>query len=377
MAKRPVKPATETAATETAPTETAPAKTAPAKTAPAETLAAETPAATKAAPKARPAKAATGADHGPLLARLADPADAGDLVDVIVDFVIDRPVSAYVDADRVLAAIDRALDARLTAKAIAEHVEPMIAREQARLMARPDEKVADWLTPEAKAELARLAALPVRVDEQVVRNFAEQPQVRDMLRSFVEDTLSRFISAFKPGGAGGGVAGAVGRSAFGFASKVSGGLMGGLGEQVEAQLKKAATGFVQTSMPAMVERMISQITAPETAKRMAQTQSMAFEGALKLPVSRIARIWAKVDTHDLMLTLPGLIAHNLARPEIRAGIRAEVAAMLAVVGAEPVRALLADEAQVAAIKADARAIGLPLLAEGTLHGPILAWLARG
>jgi hypothetical protein len=334
------------------------------------------PAETDGAAEAAPAPAGA-SPHAGLLARLAAPEDAGELIDLIVDFVIDRPVSAYVDADRVLAAIDRALDERITAKAIAEHLEPFIAREQARLMARPDEQVAHWLTAEAQAELAKLAAQPIKVDEKVVRRFADQPQVRDMLRSFVEDTLSRFISAFKPGGAGGGVAGAVGRGAFGFASKVSGGLMGGLGEQVEAQLKKAATGFVQTSLPGMIERMVTQLAAPETARRMVKTQGMALDGALKTPVSRIARMWAKVDTHGLMAAMPGLIAHNLARPEIRAGILSEVGALLAVVGAQPVRTLLADEGQVLGIKADARAIGIPLFAEGVANGPILAWLARG
>lgn len=366
MAKSPAKPAADKSDADKSDAETGEA---PAK-APAKARAAKPS-------TAKPSAAATPTQYAGLLARLADPADAGALVDVVVDFALDRPVSAYVEADRVLAAIDRVLDERLTAKAIAEHVEPFVAREQARLMTRPEETVADWLNEAAQAALAELAAQPIKVDEKVVRRFADQQQVRDMLRSFVEDTLSRFISAFKPGGAGGGVAGSVGRGLFGAASKMSGGLMGGLGEQIEAQLKKAATGFVQTSMPAMIERMITQLSAPETARRMVKTQTMAFEGALKTPVSRIAKVWAKVDTHAVMLTVPGLIAHNLARPEIRAGIRAEVAAMLAVAGAEPVRALLADEAQVAAIKADARAIGLPMLAEGTLHGPILAWLAKG
>lgn len=343
------------------------------------------------APAKSPAKApATGAGPSPapategetvglarLLARLADPADAGDLCDRAVDFALARPVSAYVDAERLLAALDRVLDVRFTARAIAEHVEPALKREQARLMARTEEQVADWLTAEAQAELRRLAAQPIEVDEKVVRRFVEQDQVRAMLRSFVEDTLERFISAFKPGGSGGGVAGAVGRSAFGFASKVSGGLMGGLADQLEGQLKKAATGFVQTSMPAMVERMIGQLTAPETAQRMGRTQTLAFDGAMKTPVSKVARIWARIDLHGLLQTVPGLIAHNLARPEIRAGIREEVAAMLAVIGAEPVRALFVDAAHVEALKADVRALGLPMLAEAAVDGPLIEWLRRG
>jgi len=309
-----------------------------------------------------------------LKTRLGTPADAGAFLGLAFDFALAQPVSTYVLADRILAHLDHALSEPRLVEWTERHLRPFLERERARAKERGD-RVRDWMTAELQAELRALAAKPVELDPKMVERLVRQDSVRHMLRSVVQETLDRFVDTLRPGGQGGGLLGSVGRSAFGFASRASKGILGNISSQIESQLKSAVTGFVQSSMNMMLDRVVHIIRSPEMRRQLSRSGVALYDEVVK---SKTTDIWefvmARVDLDDLLEAIPGQLAHNLERPAIRDGLLAEVAAFLDVEGERPVSTLLAPES-VASLRADVIDIGTPLLGALAQTPAFAAWEA--
>lgn len=273
-----------------------------------------------------------------LISALSTPEAAEALAGALFDFLIDKPIGHYLKAERVLPHLDAAFQEHFSERIIQAHLAPMVDREEARVTARQD-TLRDWLTAEAIAELRAMAARPVQVDRRLAERLVQQPAVREMVSSIVQETLDRFISTFRPGGSGGGIAGRMGRRAAGLA----GGVLGGVGAQLESQLKRAARQFVSGSMDGMLSRVVQIASSPETAQRAGRMKLSAFEAALDQPLSEVWRVVRPhVPQEDLFEILPGLLAHNLNREGIRDGLLEEARAALAIEGERTVRDWMAE-----------------------------------
>lgn len=300
-----------------------------------------------------------------LLKGLGDAEAAGALVGAGFDFALAQPVRTYVDPERLLGHLDRALDERVVEAYLRDHVRPFFDREAERAVAR-DDRVGDWLTAEAQAELRALAAKPVEFDRRFLEGLVKQDSVRHMLRSVIEETLDRFVQSFKQ----------TMSSLSGGRLGMGKGLLGGITGQIEQQLQRAVGSFVGGSMNLMLERLVAILSSPETARQLGRSKLQAYDAAVKTPTRKVAKSALKAPLDDLLETVPGLIAHNLARPEVRVGIVAEVEAFLAIEGERPVGDLLADEDAVAALRGEVVEVAGPLLSAFAEDPGFLAWLAE-
>ena len=258
-----------------------------------------------------------------LQARLA--ADAETLCALAVDHVFATPLATFIHPDRVDLWLDHAFDEGLFRDAIERHARGFVAREGARAHERGD-TLRDYLPAEAQAELRALAARPVRVERKTLERLVDQDAVREILRAMVQETLDRFVESARPGGTGGGLIGAVGRGAIGIAGRASRGLLGGIGSQIEDALRAGVGAFVSGSMGMLVERFITILMQPETGARLGRMRLSTYDRAMS---ATTASLWDAVATEDaaigdLLETLPGVLAHNLDRPEVRAIVRAEL-----------------------------------------------------
>ncbi len=310
----------------------------------------------------------------PLAAALTQPDAARALAEVAVDFLLDQPVGRLVRAEAVLPTLDRLLDERLVERAAGAHMRPFIDREIARAKVRGD-VVGDWLTAEAQAELRSLAARPIKIERRVVERVVKQPQVKELIRQVVRDTLERFVETIKTGGDDAGAVGSLGRKAFGFANRATAGVLGAVGGAVEAKLTSALNAFVANNLDGVLDKVVAVATSPDTARQISKGATHVFDEAMRFPGEKVAKHAETLPWSDLLEPLPGLLAHNLGRDALRRGIVEEVEAALKVEGAQPLRALWADEAAVAAAKADAVAVFAPLFVDFANHPGYLAWLA--
>lgn len=265
-----------------------------------------------------------------LKAALKNEAAASALVGLIFDHVTAQPVSQLLRPERILAHIDAALDEGALERQIDRHLRPWFDREAERLDGRREERVRDWLTAEAIAELRALAAKPVQLDKAQIERFVHQPGVKQMITSVVKETIERFISALNPSNLFGG-----GRRGLG--------LMGGITGQFEAQIQRVARSFIDTSMESMLTRVAQLMASPETARQLGRMKLSGFESTLE---RRICDLWqAGADAlprDDLLEILPGLIAHNLSRPALRDALLDEVKRWLEIEGDRPLGEVMAD-----------------------------------
>lgn len=299
-------------------------------------------------------------------------ADAGGLCRLAADFVLDRPVGAFIDPVRVDFWLDHAFDEGAAHAAVEAHVQGFVEREQARAKARGD-SIRDWISAEAQAELRAFAARPVVFERETLKRWVDQDAVRSILQAIVRETLDRFVDTVKPGGSGGGLVGAVGRRTLGFASRAGRGLLGGLGGQLEEILRGAVQSFVGGSMGLMVDRMVDILMQPETQRQLGRLRLSTYERAMGTATVEIFDAAAgEPALEELLEVLPGLIAHNLDRPEVRDLLRAEVTRWVEAEGARPIRSFLPAE-NIEALRDELAALVEPMVIEFVASDGFGAW----
>jgi len=262
--------------------------------------------------------------HTALVDQLSDDTQAKLLVGLGFDFLMGQPVNRFVSPERVLAHVREALRPSHVERVLLEHVRPFFDRDLERAGVRND-RLEDYLTPEALTLFRHLAEQPVTLDRRFLEGFVEQEAVRHLLRVVVEETISRFVQMLKPGGSKG---------------PFSKGLFAKLGAQMESQLQRAATAFVSTSLDFLLKRLAQVLATPETEQQLGRLRREGF---------------------------------NLARDEIQEAILAEAEAALLKEGKRLVGELVEPEA-VARWRNQSLEIGGPLLAEFACTAELKAWL---
>jgi hypothetical protein len=293
------------------------------------------------------------------LARLTDDEDVGRLVGVAFDFLMHQPVSRFVTAAQVLNHLELALRPAHVRRVMKEHLRQGLEREQERARAHQD-RLGSYLTGEAREILLHLAARPVRLNPQLLEGIIGHDAVRHLVRVVVVETLGRFIQLLRP---------AAGTGPLGK------GLFARLGAQMEVQLSKVAGGFVASSLDFLLGRLANVLATVETEEQLGRLRAEGIEAALQLRTSTLWDLSEDLDLEEILEVVPGLVEHNLGRPEVREAILAEAAAALEVEGERTLAELLEPEA-VATWRADFVELAGPLLSELVGTGPFEQWLIR-
>lgn len=297
------------------------------------------------------------------MAHLSDDA-LRELLDLGFDHACQRPLSDFVDPARVLAALDASCDVakveRWQTRVWKPLRERLIDRAQASTLT-----LGAWLPDEATTAIAEMLAAPAPIPRKVIDELVASEQVRDNIRTTLQDSLTNFIQrATAPAGASGAGAGGGIRDALGWgARKVAAagrGILSGMSEELQRQLQDRVRDFVDGSVAVVQSRIAEKLASEDTARALGRRRRKAFLSVLRRTEAEVAR-GARRAPHDRIDPLvPKVVAHNLAREEVRAAIRDEVAAVLAELSTQPLGALL-DEA------------GLREAARGALHAHGLAF----
>jgi len=299
------------------------------------------------------------------------------LCDLGFDYLCDRPFGEVVDVDEVLAAIDATHDPSVVTRVLQRWVTPSRERLVARAAASTL-TLSVWLPEPLKdaiaAELGKPAPIPQKLIDEVVASEGVRDAVREMLREQLQSFITRVSNAGSSGSSGssggGGLRGAIGLGAraFGAAGKS---LLGGLAEQLQDKVRE----FVDGSVEALQARIAKQLADPATAEALGKRRKKAFLKFLETKESKAAETVKKAPHELIQGYVPQVVAHNLARTELREAVRGEVEAVLADLGKGTVGDAL-DTLGLRTIARDAlRTHGL-VLARGFAASPeVAAWWA--
>lgn len=301
------------------------------------------------------------------------------LCDLGFDHLCARPFGEIVDAGRVMAAIDATHDPAVVTRVLSRWVTP--GRE--RLLARAAESaltLSVWLPDSLRDTLAERLGRPAPIPQKLIDEVVASEGVRDAVREMLREQLQSFVarvggsaggsSGSSGGGGGGGLRGAIGLGAraFGAAGKS---LLGGLAEQLQDKVRE----FVDGSVEALQQRIAARLADPATAEALGKRRKKAFLKFLETKESKAAATLRNAPHDEIVGYVPTVVAHNLARKELREAVSAEVEAVLADLGKNTVGEVL-DELGLRTLAREAmRTHGLALARSFAASPEVAAWWA--
>jgi hypothetical protein len=161
------------------------------------------------------------------------------------------------------------------------------------------------------------------------------------------------------GGAGLGIRDALGWGARA-AAAAGKGLLGGIGGEIQKQLQDRVRDVVDGSMAMVQARIADRLASDETARTLGAARRRAFLGLLEMTEADAAKSVRRTPFDKLDSLVPKVIAHNLARAEVREVVRDEIRAVVAELARQTVGELLDEAGLRDAARAALHAHGLPI-----------------
>jgi hypothetical protein len=302
--------------------------------------------------------------------RRVDPDALRDLIDLAFDFAAAQRISAFVELEDVLEAIDQASAPERLARGIARFVAPSRQRLLAGFAAS-ERRLESWLPPVVKDGLAAFLGQPVRVPPEVIDEAVRSQKTREAVRAMLSEAVTSMVErAFKvPGGRGV-------KSVVGLAGAAGRGLFGGLGAEVQRQFQERLRDFVDFGVQLVLDRIAERLRSEETARSLGKRRRRGFLDLMGQTEAWAARHAQAVPFSLLDAMTPAIVTHNLLRAEVRALLRDEIAAALAELDTQTVGELLEELGLKALVRDKLHARLGPLAAAFVATPEVAAWQAR-
>jgi hypothetical protein len=255
-----------------------------------------------------------------------DDAALTQFLDAAFDFLCTR---RHIAADRLIAAIDTATSPERTTRFIGRFIAPA----RSRLLARARESqllLGVWLPAPAKEALAQILGTPAPIPREIIDEIVHSERVRHDVREMLLESVSNVVAKAFSAAPGGKAA----RGVLGLGARAAGGLF-----NLEDRIKDV----VDVGVAIVLKRLGENLASEDTARLIGRQRRRGFLALLGRSESETARFLDRIPHAILDALLPGLLAHNVARAEVREAIRTEILAALAELDTQTIGELL-DEA---------------------------------
>lgn len=268
-----------------------------------------------------------------------------ELVDLLLEAALTRPIADAIDAQHVVATTVSVVDAARVERVLAEIVRPAWDR-QRDLLAERGDRVGDWLPDGGRARLEEVLAGARLPRGEWARGLVSSADVRELIAPILQDTLLSFARKLPLVG---GVTEAEGPSAraagklFGIARELAHnageragkladlgrGVLGGIGGEMEKRVTTAAREFSQGAFEPLEAAFVARLKSDEGQQILARMRTHAVEAMLKAPAAAALADLDTLPRAALDRLLAESIAFGASRPELAQMLRAEVDAFLA------------------------------------------------
>jgi hypothetical protein len=278
----------------------------------------------------------------PLINALTNEDATEALVIHVFQWIIEQPLSMWLKPEAQLQRLQRWFDVEQAGKLFDTYAPQFLSRLQDRMQHSQD-SLRDWVIPELDAEFRATFMRPVQFSQKQLHAWLYHDVTEHVMRDLVKEILERFIQSAKPGGQGGGLLGMASRGALGWASRASKGVLNGIGDQLEQQLKGLVAGFIQSSMQSLLERLGLIISTPEVAMKLGKARLNAYESLLH---TSFADLWAEgqnIDWQSYLQLIPELIDYHLNREAVQQALIEEFNYIIEQEGDQPIRTFLGSD----------------------------------
>jgi hypothetical protein len=289
--------------------------------------------------------------------RGADPSLREELAALLVDGLLARPVRALVDAEALAALLTGALTEAQAKRIALEHIRPAVERHRARAT-EAGETLGDLLPPGASGRIETLLESARLIDLPFARDLIDKDRVRELVAPVLQETLIRFARKLPLPGAGGeeggkGLADKVRRGLGESASRIADvgrsvgkSVMGGF----DRKLQSIAKDFSQSALREMREAMKARLESEEGRALAKAIRDHAAARLAALPTGELVALLDALPREDVEDLVIDTALHNNARELFRRALHEEIAAIVAIEGDKPVRALLEESGALEAVR---------------------------
>jgi hypothetical protein len=293
-----------------------------------------------------------------LLARLDGPAlDA--LVDLVIDHVLERPVSALVDPAWLAAQIVAALRAGTRDDRTEVWVRGQLRALQQRV---PPGRLGQHLPAEVAQPLRAVLGRKILFNRALVGRLLDHEATRHLVTDLLSGALHGFVDKLRPvagvaSGVGGALGGALGGAmGAGRAGKgldrlkllgqgvkgLSEGVIGGISHELEQRAEGKVKDFVDGALQSAMEQVADHLCAPENAARYAAYRLHVLDTVLDTDNRVLVGEIDKLDPDHLVRTAAGVLRSLARRPGVEDELRRAIEAALAEAGPRSLGDLLRD-----------------------------------
>jgi len=254
---------------------------------------------------------------------------ADRLADLLLDDLLDRPVSEIVDArwmsERLVASIRSAAADPRVETWLRERVNDV----RARVPAGPPQIPAAIRVP-----LGELMARPYVPDRALVGRLLDHETARLLLKNLFQDLLVAFARRLKP------IATKTPLPSFGRLSKLGEGVLGAVGHEIEAQIEQKAREFTDQAVSKLVDKMADHLCNPDLISEYGAWRAHGLDVLCGTELSVLAGEVEKLDPDALIATGAALVRGIAGRDELAGEIEAVLTAAMESAGTRSARDLL-------------------------------------
>lgn len=256
-----------------------------------------------------------------VLHRLRDGA-LRDLVVLVIDDLLTRPVEGLLDpdfvADQVIKALETASEGEQTERWLRQRIADLLDRV-------PEGRLGDHAIPEIVDPLREALGQPIVWDRELVRRLVDHPALRELFSDVVrravtsyaeklahlsrDNPVSQTASRLGIGGRSRGLGGGLGRL-----KSLGEGIAKGLSAELEAQAEARARDFVAQAMTAVMQQVADHLTDPAYADHYGRYRVHIVDTLLDTDLQVLAGEIHKMDPDRLVAT-GAAVARALARRE--------------------------------------------------------------
>ena len=279
------------------------------------------------------------------MARLREPDSAAlnELVELLVEAALARPIATAIDRDRVALLTIAVVDADRVERVLAEIVRPAWDRQRALIEKRGD-RVQDWMPEGARALLEEVLAGARMPRGAYTSELVRSADIRELIAPILQETLLSFARKLPiVGGAGEaeGPARAAGKL-FGMAAQlahnageragkladIGRGVLGGIGGEMEKRIGAAAREFSQGAFEPLEAAFVARLRSEEGQEILTRMRKRVVDALIAAKASEVAADVDSLPREPLDRLVARSVAFGAARPELAEMLRAEIDAFV-------------------------------------------------
>ncbi|MDP2310129.1 MAG: hypothetical protein Q8P18_29195 [Pseudomonadota bacterium] len=254
---------------------------------------------------------------------------ADRLADLLLDDLLDRPLSELVDArwmaDRLVISLRSAAADPRVESWFRERVQDVRARVQA---GPPQVPLA------IRVPLSELLARPYAPNRALVGKLLDHPTAQLLLKSLFQDLLIAFARRLKPITPKGSL------PSFGRLSRLGEGVLGAMGHEIEQQIEQKAREFMDQAVHKLVDKMADHLCDPAHIREYGAWRTHGLDVLLGTDMRVLAGEVEKLDPESLIATGAALVRGIAGRAELAGEIEAVLDAAMESAGTKSAREML-------------------------------------